>query len=99
MHLTNDCFVLTPEKAIELVDENTIGKPHIFRAWLAHSTAVHLVKAQHRKQSNNLFARLHLLQGSLQARLGSCLSTNLPYCSLDSYDPAMTAASKTTTLP
>ena len=25
MHLTNDCFVLTPEKAIELVDENTIG--------------------------------------------------------------------------
>lgn len=27
MHLTNDCFVLTPEKAIELVDENTIGRP------------------------------------------------------------------------
>ena len=26
MHLTNDCFVLTPEKAIELVDENTIGR-------------------------------------------------------------------------
>ncbi|KAL3161777.1 hypothetical protein ABBQ38_008871 [Trebouxia sp. C0009 RCD-2024] len=25
VHLTNDCFVLTPEKAIELVDENTIG--------------------------------------------------------------------------
>ena len=29
VHLTNDCFVLTPEKAIELVDENTIGKPSI----------------------------------------------------------------------
>ena len=26
VHLTNDCFVLTPEKAIELVDENTIGE-------------------------------------------------------------------------
>ena len=25
VHLTNDCFVLTPEKAIALVDENTIG--------------------------------------------------------------------------
>lgn len=27
VHLTNDCYVLTPEKAIELVDENTIGRP------------------------------------------------------------------------
>ena len=26
VHLTNDCFVLTPEKAIELCDENTIGE-------------------------------------------------------------------------
>ena len=25
VHLTKDCFILTPEKAIELVDENTIG--------------------------------------------------------------------------
>lgn len=30
VHLTNDCFVLTPEKAIELVDENTIGRPQAF---------------------------------------------------------------------
>lgn len=29
VHLTNDCFVLTPEKAIELVDENTIGRPQV----------------------------------------------------------------------
>lgn len=29
VHLTNDCYVLTPEKAIELVDENTIGRPTI----------------------------------------------------------------------
>lgn len=26
VHLTEDCYVLTPEKAIALVDENTIGK-------------------------------------------------------------------------
>ena len=26
VHLTNDTFVLTPEKAIELCDENTIGE-------------------------------------------------------------------------
>lgn len=25
VHLTEDCYVLTPEKAIALVDENTIG--------------------------------------------------------------------------
>lgn len=29
VHLTNDCYVLTPEKAIELVDENTIGRPSV----------------------------------------------------------------------
>ena len=35
VHLTNDCFVLTPEKAIELVDENTIGQTIFFFSWLS----------------------------------------------------------------
>ena len=38
VHLTNDCFVLTPEKAIELVDENTIGRPPVSCLHLTRSS-------------------------------------------------------------
>lgn len=30
MHLTTDCFVMTPEKMIEAIDENTIGGLPLF---------------------------------------------------------------------
>ena len=30
MHLTEDCFVMTPEKMVEAIDENTIGEWEIF---------------------------------------------------------------------
>ena len=33
VEMEEDCYVLTPEKAIALVDENTIGELDVFLDW------------------------------------------------------------------